>query len=89
MGGGHLDDAERRSLTAVEVPDEQLPMVSVHVPAYNEPPEMMIETLNALALLDYPRYEVIVIDNNTKDPAVWQPVEAHCRKLGPPFPFLP
>jgi len=41
--------------------------VSVHVPAYNEPPEMMIETLNALAALDYPDFEVIVIDNNTKD----------------------
>jgi cellulose synthase/poly-beta-1,6-N-acetylglucosamine synthase-like glycosyltransferase len=63
-------------------------MVSVHVPAYNEPPDMMIETLNALAVLDYPRFEVIVIDNNTKDPATWQPVEAHCQTLGPRFRFF-
>jgi cellulose synthase/poly-beta-1,6-N-acetylglucosamine synthase-like glycosyltransferase len=48
---------------------------------------MMIETLNALSRLDYPRYEVIVMDNNTKDPAVWQPVEAHCRQLGERFHF--
>ncbi len=41
--------AGRRSFVAMEAEDEQLPMVSVHVPAYNEPPEMMIETLNALA----------------------------------------
>ena len=70
------------------VPDEALPMVSVHVPAYNEPPDMMIQTINALAALDYPRFEVLVIDNNTKDPAVWQPVEAHCRTLGARFRFF-
>ncbi len=43
-----------------------LPKVSIHVPAYNEPPEMLIETLDALARLDYPDFEVIVIDNNTR-----------------------
>ena len=48
---------------------------------------MMIETLDALSRLDYPRFEVIVIDNNTQDPAVWQPVEAHCEKLGERFRF--
>ena len=35
----------RSELRPAGVPDEQLPMVSVHVPAYNEPPDMMIETL--------------------------------------------
>ena len=78
----------RRSFANVQVQDEMLPMVSVHVPAYNEPPDMMIETLNALAALDYPHYEVLVIDNNTKDPAVWQPVEAHCKALGSRFRFF-
>ena len=63
-------------------------MVSVHVPAYNEPPEMLMETLNALALLDYPNFEVLVIDNNTQDPSVWQPIEAHCAKLGARFRFF-
>jgi cellulose synthase/poly-beta-1,6-N-acetylglucosamine synthase-like glycosyltransferase len=56
------------------------PKVSVHVPAYNEPPEMVKQTLNSLAQLDYPDFEVLVIDNNTKDPAIWQPVSDHCRK---------
>jgi exo-beta-1,3-glucanase (GH17 family)/cellulose synthase/poly-beta-1,6-N-acetylglucosamine synthase-like glycosyltransferase len=64
------------------------PRVSIHVPAYNEPPEMMIETLNALAKLEYANYEVIILDNNTKDPAVWKPVEAHAAKLGPRFRFF-
>ena len=78
----------RRPFKPLEVGDEALPMVSVHVPAYNEPADMMIETLNALAQLDYPRFEVIVIDNNTKDPAVWEPVRNHCAKLGTQFRFF-
>lgn len=68
--------------------DYRLPKVSVHVPAYNEPPEMLCSTLDALARLDYPDFEVLVIDNNTADPAVWQPVEAHCAKLGTRFRFF-
>jgi exo-beta-1,3-glucanase (GH17 family)/cellulose synthase/poly-beta-1,6-N-acetylglucosamine synthase-like glycosyltransferase len=78
----------RRTSSPGPVSDEMLPMVSVHVPAYNEPPEMVIETLNALTSLDYPRFEVIVVDNNTKDPAVWQPVEEHCATLGTRFHFF-
>lgn len=69
-------------------PGRTLPKVSIHVPAYNEPAAMMIDTLNALAALDYPDFEVLVIDNNTKDPAVWQPVEAHCATLGERFRFF-
>ena len=81
-------DKWRRGFSPIQLADEDLPKVSVHVPAYNEPPDMMIETLNALAALDYPHFEVIVIDNNTKDPAIWQPVEAHCATLGPRFRFF-
>ena len=68
--------------------DDELPLVSIHIPCYNEPPEMVIETLDALARLDYHDFEVIVIDNNTKDPAVWQPVEAYCKTLGDRFRFF-
>ncbi len=67
---------------------DDLPLVSIHVPAYNEPPELLKETLDALAALDYPNFEVLVIDNNTKDPAVWEPVEAYCAQLGPRFRFF-
>jgi cellulose synthase/poly-beta-1,6-N-acetylglucosamine synthase-like glycosyltransferase len=65
-----------------------LPKVSIHVPLYNEPPEMVVASLNALARLDYPDFEVLVVDNNTPDPAAWQPVEKHCRRLGPRFRFF-
>ena len=62
--------------------------VSVHVPAYNEPASMLIETLDALARLDYDNFEVLVIDNNTAEEAVWRPVEAHCARLGARFRFF-
>ena len=77
----------RRPFVPMPLDDSQLPVVSIHVPAYNEPPDMMVATLDALAKLDYPHYEVIVVDNNTKDPAVWQPVEQHCKVLGERFRF--
>ncbi|BBO78445.1 glycosyl transferase [Desulfosarcina widdelii] len=78
----------RRPFQPVALADSELPMVSVHVAAYNEPPAMVIETLNALAELDYPRFEVVVVDNNTKERQVWEPVEAHCRRLGGRFRFF-
>ncbi|WP_371369227.1 glycosyltransferase [Pseudomonas sp. QL9] len=78
----------RRLFLPVTDADAYRPKVSIHVPCYNEPPEMLKETLNALAKLDYPDFEVLVIDNNTKDPAVWEPVQAHCQLLGPRFRFF-
>lgn len=78
----------RRPCNPRVVDDDQLPMVSIHVPAYNEPPAMVMETLDALAALDYPRFEVLVVDNNTRDPQVWKPLAAHCRRLGPRFRFI-
>ena len=77
---------ERRAMK-LAIP-EKSPRVSIHVPTYNEPPQMVIETLNALARLDYDNYEVIILDNNTPDRVTWEPVEAHCRTLGPNFRFF-
>jgi len=71
-----------------EARPETPPKVSIHVPCYNEPPDMVIETLDALARLDYPDFEVLVIDNNTRDEAVWRPVEARCAELGAHFRFF-
>lgn len=78
----------KRPFVATSLDPSLLPKVSIHVPAYNEPPEMLIETLDALARLDYPDFEVLVIDNNTPEPSVWQPVERHCRQLGERFKFF-
>ena len=78
----------RRCTDGVEGPAEDLPFVSLHVPAYNEPPEMVIATLESLLALDYPSYEIIMVDDNTKDPAVWGPVAAFCRQSGISFHHL-
>ena len=64
------------------------PKVSLHVPAYNEPALTLEQTLRSLSKLDYPNYEVLLVDNNTPDPAIWQPLEAVCRELGPNFKML-
>ena len=64
------------------------PKVSIHVPAYFEPPEMLKQTLDAVARLDYPNFECVVIINNTPDPAFWQPIQDHCRALGERFKFI-
>ena len=65
-----------------QIPARLGPMVSVHVPTYNEPPDMVIATLEALARMNYKRFEVIVVDNNTKSPALWEPVQERCEQLG-------
>jgi cellulose synthase/poly-beta-1,6-N-acetylglucosamine synthase-like glycosyltransferase len=62
------------------------PMVTVQVPTYAEPPEVVIGTLDALVRLDYPNFDVMVIDNNTTDERLWKPVQEHCTRLG--FRFL-
>lgn len=55
------------------------PVFSVHVPTHNEPPDVVIRTLEALlAQIKAPTYEVLVIDNNTSDPILWKPVEMWC-----------
>ena len=68
-----------RRLAATQEPTEpSYPFVSIQVPAHNEPPEMVIETLTSLLALDYPAYEVVMIDDNTDDETLWRPVEAFC-----------
>jgi exo-beta-1,3-glucanase (GH17 family)/cellulose synthase/poly-beta-1,6-N-acetylglucosamine synthase-like glycosyltransferase len=69
-------------------PGAREPFVSIHLPACNEPPEMVILTLESLAQLDYPNFEVLVIDNNTRDERLWRPVAARVEKLGSRFRFF-
>jgi cellulose synthase/poly-beta-1,6-N-acetylglucosamine synthase-like glycosyltransferase/exo-beta-1,3-glucanase (GH17 family) len=64
------------------------PKVSIHVPAHMEPPDMLKHTLDAVARLDYPNFECVVVINNTPDPAYWRPVEEHCASLGSRFKFV-
>ena len=64
------------------------PFVSIFVPAYNEPPTILMQTLEMISHLKYDHFEVMVIDNNTKDAEVWKPVETFARTLGEKFRFF-
>jgi exo-beta-1,3-glucanase (GH17 family)/cellulose synthase/poly-beta-1,6-N-acetylglucosamine synthase-like glycosyltransferase len=78
---------EQTSLIAIPA-DGVFPKVSIHVPAYRESPEMLKKTLDAVAALDYPNFECVVIINNTPDPAFTQPIQDYCRLLGERFIFI-
>ena len=69
-------------------PEAAAPKVSIHVPAHNEPPDMLKQTLDAVGRLDYSNFECVVVINNTPDPALWLPIEEHCRALGERFKFV-
>ena len=64
-------------------------MLSIHIPAHNEPPSVLIATLEALQCqINPPHHEIIIIINNTPNPALWEPVAAWCANAGQPFRFL-
>jgi hypothetical protein len=69
-------------------PAEPLPFVSLHMPAHNEPPDMVIQTLASLTRIDYPAFEIVAIDDNTTDEALWHPVENWCTRNGVKFRHL-
>jgi cellulose synthase/poly-beta-1,6-N-acetylglucosamine synthase-like glycosyltransferase len=64
------------------------PLVSLHIPACREPPEMLKQSLDSIAKLDWPALECIVVINNTPDAALWRPIEEHCKLLGERFKFV-
>ena len=66
------------------------PIFSVRVAIHNEPPSLVNATLYALSKQEFPddRVEIIVIDNNTTNPALWFPIERECCRLGAQFRFL-
>jgi len=55
----------REYRSPIPVPDEW-PFVSIFLPAYNEG-DQIEGALEAFALMDYPRFEVIVLDDGSKD----------------------
>jgi len=86
-----ITEALGRDMPAAPRPlnaDSYRPRVCLQVPAYNEPPDMLRQTLDALSRLDYPELTIQVIVNNTTDPQLWMPVEEECRRLGPRFRFI-
>ncbi len=64
------------------------PIVTIHVPICNEPPDQVCRLLTALAALDYPAFEVLVVDHNTADPKLWESVARDCARHGARFRFF-
>ena len=62
--------------------------ISVHLPLHDAAPQDVRRTLDALAELDPPALEVLVVDSNTADPALWAAAARHCARLGPRFRFF-
>lgn len=83
-----LDVFSRRTRTDHVADPSYRPRVALQVPCYNEPVEVMRETLTALSTLNYPEVVVQVVDNNTKDPKLWRALEQLCTQLGPRFQFM-
>ena len=83
-----VDTLSRSSEPSPPADPDYLPRVAVQVPTYNEPLEVLSETLKALAALDYPELIVQIVDNNTPDPANWNAIKAETDKLGARFQFM-
>ncbi len=66
------------------------PVFSVHVATHSEPPAMVIRTLRALLNQNWPAdgFEVIVMDNNTRDEDLWRPVEMFCQQHSNRLTFI-
>src|SRR5438270_1423167 len=78
----------RRQRLRHRVDPDYLPKVVLQVPTYNEHVDVAGETLRSLARVDYPNLVIQVVDNNTKDPKVWRPLEDLCKELGERFQFM-
>ena len=83
-----LDVLGRRLRPKRSAAGDGRPPVAIQVPAYNEPVEVVEQTLQSLAELRYDRLLVQVVDNNTPDEKVWKALEGLCHKLGDRFQFI-
>lgn len=57
------------------------PGVSVHMACANEDPAMVIEGVKSLLAMRYPRFEVVVVDNNTHNRKASQALQDQCEAL--------
>ncbi|WP_157641897.1 glycosyltransferase family 2 protein [Burkholderia ubonensis] len=84
LGRPEVTQLHRRMPLAAGEPE---PFVSLHLACANEPPEMVIATLESFAALNYRNFEVLVVDNNTRDENLWRPVQAWVAEHAEHFRF--
>lgn len=63
---GYLQHMEQSAQSVGVESDADLPAVSIIVPAYNEAP-VIERAIQSLLQLDYPQYEVVVVDDGSSD----------------------
>ena len=84
FGGG-----PKRLLAPGHIVPDRRPFVSIHIPAYREPPEMLRQTLDSVAKLDWPNFECIVVINNTPEAELCGGRSRSIAELlGPRFKFV-
>ncbi len=83
-----VDVLSRRDPPLNRPKPSRFPWVALQVATYNEPLEIVRPTLESLSRIDYPHLLVQVVDNNTRDPELWQPLQQLCDQLGPRFQFM-
>lgn len=60
---------------------DHTPRISVHLAISSEPSGMVIDTIRSILAQEYSNFEIIVVDNNTKNDRLWKPVSAFCKPL--------
>lgn len=73
------DEVRRRSFTP-----SRAPKVACIIASFNEPPDVVEETVAALVNMDYPNKEITVLDDSTKE-EVRQAIRDICLKYGVAF----
>ena len=58
---------------STEVNEE--PFISVHLAICNEPPSIVINTINSILNQNYQNFELVIISNNTTNSASYEPVQ--------------
>jgi exo-beta-1,3-glucanase (GH17 family)/cellulose synthase/poly-beta-1,6-N-acetylglucosamine synthase-like glycosyltransferase len=71
----------RRAPPRPLTPGARPPFVSIHLACCNEPSEVVIAAIDSLLALDWPAFEILIVDNNTADPTLWRPVRRHVRRV--------
>lgn len=76
------------SKTAASLDKNYKPLVSILVACKSEPANIVIDTIKALTKLDYPKYEVLVINSNSVDKANWKKIQKFIKTCGQNFKFV-